>query len=164
MVSPCDCRPHQPKDEARTKHALHHAPGSLQKTGGPLAGWATEKGFNTPTLWRMGVRFVENRDEYRVEVRDASYILSSAIRWSIICFFSRGALRNAGALFFCPDVWKTKKVSLYLGHERNKHTHHDPTRTQPTARPFDYVQTHTVNGNTGDLLRCNAASSLQKPT
>jgi len=46
--------------------------GSYKKLGDRFAGWATEKGFNTPTLGGWWVRFVENRDVYRVEVRDAS--------------------------------------------------------------------------------------------
>ena len=58
------------KLEQRTRYLMRL--GSYKKLGDRFAGWATEKGFNTPTLGGWWVRFVENRDEYRVEVRDAS--------------------------------------------------------------------------------------------
>ncbi len=58
------------KLEQRTRYMMRL--GSYKKLGDRFAGWATEKGFNTPTLGGWWVRFVENCDDYRVEVRDAS--------------------------------------------------------------------------------------------
>ena len=58
------------KLEQRTRYLMRL--GSYKKLGDRFAGWATEKGFNTPTLGGWWVRLVENRDDYRVEVRDAS--------------------------------------------------------------------------------------------
>jgi hypothetical protein len=51
----------------------------------------------------------------------------------------------------CPNIWCDAKNFASLKHQINTKTqHHEPTRTQPTARSFDYVQAYNVDRITDD--------------